>query len=180
MAETEKNASGAPNPARGNNGRGFPDPCLTVVEFGDALGLFLAARTERDVANRRIILKKVAYIRLEPEAWGVTAFKEIWIEQKEGVFMAIEPASGKYFRDPSRRRYEIAFLSPEIFECAIQSVKAHNPGPIHDLLLVTLSKRPGFRVEDGALSAPEDYAAEREILGQDRLIAPPERVTAGL
>ena len=179
MAENEKTSPTPSSPAQSGNGRGFPDPSLTVVEFGDALGLFLAARTERDSANRRIVLRKVAYVRLEPEAWGVTAFKEIRIEQKDSVFVAVEPASGKYFRDPSRRRYEIVFLSPEIFECAIQSVKERNPGPIHELVLVTLSNRPGFRVEDGVLSAPEDYAAERGTVEQDRLIAPPERVAPG-
>jgi hypothetical protein len=142
----------------------FPDPSIAIVEFGDALGLLLAERTERDAANRRLVLKKAVYIHIRQDGWGCTAFPEIWIGQvKDGPFTAVEPKSGKVLRHPSRRRYEVSFLTREIFECAIQCLKERDPKAIYELVLVTFGTREGFSVESGSLLAPEDYADVRDL-----------------
>ena len=156
--------------------RGFPDPSITLVEFsGEGLGILLAAKTERDAANRRLVLKKVAYVRLEQKDWGATGFPEVWIQQdKDGLFLAIEAQSGNIFRHPSRPRYEVAFLSKEIFECSIQCLKEHKPGPLYELAAVTFASRPGFSVESGCLLAPDDYAAENSLpAGKEWMAVPP-------
>ena len=155
-------------------GYSFPDPSLTIIEFGDALGLLLASRTERDLANRRLVLKKVGYIRMEPHRWGATAFGEVWIRQNEqGLFVAEESHSGCIFRQPSRRRYEVAFLSREIFDCAIQCLKDRKIEPIYDLICVNFANRQGFSLETGGLLAPDDYAAEPLDLPEDRCVPAP-------
>lgn len=163
--------------ARGES-RGFPDPSLTLVEFsGEGLGILLAGVTERDAANRRIVLRKVAYVRIEPSAWGAAAYPEVWIQQDaDGIFTAVESQSGKLFRHPSRRRYEVAFLSREIFDCAIQCVKERNVEPLYELVAVTLGQRPEFSIEAGCLLAPDDYAAETAYTTDDKWVAPPPRL----
>lgn len=158
----------------------FPDPSLTMVEFGDALGILLAERTERDTANRRIVLKKVAYIRFQEDGWGGVGLTEIWVEQdRNELFHAIEPKSGKVLRYPSRRRYEVAFLSREIFDCAIQCLRERQAESIYELVVVNFGTREGFSVEGGNLLTPEDYASERQpIDGVQWLDTPPIKPVA--
>jgi hypothetical protein len=157
--QPEKEADQGPKVVRPT----FPDPSLSLVEFGDALGLLLAERTERDVANRRLLLKKVVYLRIKEDGWGVTPYPEIWIEQtKEGHFRAVEPRTGDILRYPSRRHYEVSFLTRDIFECAIQCLKERDTRPIYELAMVNFGTREGFSVEAGSLLAPGDYADERE------------------
>lgn len=159
--ETKKTESMAQQEPLGK--RGFPDPSITLIEFGDGLGVLLAARTERHKEKRRLILKKVAYIRLGSDHWGVTAFPEVWVEQNEQkLFVATEPHTGRFFHDPSRRRYEVAFLSKELFDCAIQCIKDRDPRAIYELVAVTFGTREGFSVENEGLVGPEDYASERQ------------------
>jgi hypothetical protein len=157
--------------------RTFPDPTLTLVEFSDALGLLLASRTERDVQNRRLVLKGVGYIRLEPRSWGAAAYPEIWLQQTAaGLFVATDPRTHKVFRHPSRRRYEVAFLSRELFDCAIQCVKDKRVEPLYELLAVSLGNRPGFSVESGCLLAPDDYAAEHNLPSGVQWVDIPPRI----
>lgn len=144
----------------------FPEPSLTLVEFNNALGLLLASRTERDAPNRRIVLKGVGYIRIEQRGWGAAAYPEIWVQQAQsGLFLAIEPKTQRVFRHPSRRRYEVSFLSRDIFECAVQCIKEKRINPLYELVVITFGTRPDFTVESGCLLAPEDYAAESVMPG---------------
>jgi hypothetical protein len=160
--------------------RGFPDPSITLVEFGGALGVLIAERTERDGVNRRLVLRKVAYVRSDGRAWGVKGYAEVWIQQnKEGVFLAVEPASNKFFRYPSRPRYEVAFVSREIFDCAIQCLKERTFEPFYELLIVTFGGRPGFSVESGCLLASEDYAGETSVVPPAGWVADPMPAPAG-
>ena len=143
----------------------FPDPSITLVEFSDAgLGVLLASRTERDAANRRIVLSKVAYIRLEPKNWGFVALPEVWVGQDAaGVFTATEAKSGKLFRYPSRHRYEVCFLGKDLFDAAIQCLKDRKIEALYELIAVNFGVRPGFSIEAGCLLAPDDYAAEIDM-----------------
>lgn len=150
------------NPGGASAGRGnFPDPSITLIEFGDHLGLLLADRTERDESNRRLLLKKTAYLRLGADGFGASMFPEVWVQQTpQGVFVAADPASGQVFRFPSRPRYEIAFLSRPVFEAAVQCLRSRSMAAINDLIVVSFAGRSGFSVEAGCLVGPEDYAAE--------------------
>jgi hypothetical protein len=100
---------------------------------------------------------------------------EVWIQQdREGLFLAVDAQSGKIFRHPSRLRYEVAFLSKEIFECSVQCLKERTPASLYELAVVTFAIRPGFGVEAGCLLAPEDYAGETSIeAGQEWVPFPP-------
>ncbi len=152
----------------------FPDPSLSLIEFGDALGLLLAAKTERNLERKQIILKRVAYIRIDSTSWGAQAIPEVWIQQdNEGLYTAIEAKSKKIFRYPSRDRYEMAFLSREIFECAIKCLKEKNMTPLYELCVVIFASRDGFDAENGCLLAPDSYAAERPELDGDQWITTP-------
>ncbi len=165
------------NPAEENSAAGaaaqrtFPDPSLTLVEFGDGVGVLIAARTERDAANKRVVLKKVGYVRLTPDGWGASAVQEIWVGRNEqGLFTATDAASGRLFRYPSRRRYEVAFISQELFETAIQSIKQRTPGALYELIAVTFAGRGEFELEEGALVGPDDYSNEPNLIPPDQLI----------
>jgi hypothetical protein len=200
MAEEQPNPSGNPTPARMSDvdtqpddappakgdarpenrtdGHRFPDPSLTLVEFGDALGVLIAGRTEADPAHRRLILKKVAYVRLESDNWGAATFAEAWIQQTpEGLFTVLDPATQKVFRDPSRRRYEVGFMTKDLFDCTIQCLKDRKPGPIYELAVVTFAQRKGFSVVRGGLVAPDDYASERDAVPADRFVPLPPRLS---
>ena len=163
---TQPNTSASspqPGPAQARTAQHtFPDSSLTLVEFSDAgLGVLLASRTDRDAPNRRIVLTKVAYVRLEPKNWGFMAYPEVWVQQdNDGIYTALEPKIGKLFRYPSRRRYEVAFVGKEIFDCAIQCLKDRKIASLYDLIGITFGARPGFSIEAGCLLAPDDYAAE--------------------
>lgn len=157
----------------------FPDPSITLVEFGDALGLLLAARTEREPGKRRLILKKVAYLHLRAKSWGYTIYPEVWVEQMDGgVYRAIDAKSKKVFPNPSKRRYEVAFLKKEIFDCAIQCMKSRQVDAIYELIVVTFGKREGFEVEQGALLAPEDYATVTSLDSGEEWVPKPEAIKA--
>ncbi|MCL5270348.1 MAG: hypothetical protein M1457_07330 [bacterium] len=170
--ETKTQESQDPSPAS----RTFPDPSITLVEFGDAAGLLLAQRTERVVDKRRLLLQKVAYVRLEEKTWGISAYPEVWIEQNaEGLFVAIDAATGKVFHDPSRRRYEVAFMSNEIFNLTIQCLKERKAEPIYELMVVSFALRPGFSAEKHGLLAPDDYAAERSAVADNQWVPYPPR-----
>lgn len=180
MAETHTARPAAQNDSKTDAKKPltFPDPSLTLVEFGDALGVLIAARTERDTANKQILLKRVAYIRIEPSNWGAVAVPEVWIKQDQnGVFMALEPKTRKIFPYPSRKRYEFTFLSRELFECAIGCVKKKTVVPLYELIAISLGSRPGFSIEHGCLLAPDDYAAERTLVGSEKLVPPPSRIS---
>lgn len=154
-------ANDQPAGATQRNQLTFPDPSITLVEFGESLAILLAAVTERDAENRRIVLKKVGYVRLDAKGWGVALYPEVWVSQtNDGLFFAMDPKTQKSFRYPSRRRYEVAFLSKDLFECAISCLKEKRPQPLMELIAVTFGSRPGFSVEAGCLLAPDDYAGE--------------------
>jgi hypothetical protein len=171
-ADVLQSGSGA-----GASGHTFPAPTLTLVEFSDVLGLLLASRTERDDANRRLVLKGVGYVRIEPRAWGAAAYPEVWLQQTPaGFFVATDPRTNRVFRHPSRRRYEVSFLSKEVFDCAIQCIKEKRVAPIYELAVVSLGARPGFSVESGCLLAPDDYASEHSLPGGVQWIDQPPRV----
>jgi hypothetical protein len=158
--QTQPQAAAA-GPGAGATRQGFPDPSLTLIEFSDHLGLLMAERTERDETNRRLVLRKVAYIRVGAEGTGVVALPEVWIQQtREGIFAAVDPASGQVFRFPSRLRYEVAFISRALFEATLQCLKSRSTAAINDLIVVNFSGRSGFTVEAGCLVGPDDYAAE--------------------
>jgi hypothetical protein len=183
---TGQTPSGAPaaqpafQPDGKTDGHTFPDPSLTLIEIGDAFAVLIAARTEPDPANRRLVLKKVAYVRLESDGWGAAGLPEAWIQQNaEGLFLVVDPVTGRVFREPSRRRYEVGFLSKEIFECTIQCLKDRQPGPIYELAVVTFAKRKGFSFEAGGLLAPDDYAGERGVVPDDQLVPLPPRLSSG-
>ena len=153
---------------------GFPGPAVTLVEFADNLGLLFASQTEQDTARRRVVLKKVAYIRISSNGWGGTAFPEVWIEQSaSGTYQARETKTGAIFQHPSRRQYEVVFLSRDIFDMAIQCLKQRNLVPLLELVMVTFSTCEGFELDSGALVGPDDYAALREIPPKAQWIPPP-------
>ncbi len=156
--------------------RTFPDPSLTLIEFGDGLSVLLAAATERDAEHKRVVLKKVAYIRLRPEGWGASACQEAWVgKDEQGVFTAAEAATGKLFRYPSRYRYEMAFISKDLFDTAIQCVKDRAPAALYELIAVTFAGREQFTLEQGALVGPDEYSAEKNLYPAEQLLAfPPE------
>jgi hypothetical protein len=157
-----------------DEGPNFPGPSMSLIEFGDALGLLLAARTERNTEKKQIVLKKVAYIRIESASWGAQAFPEIWIQQnKEGLYMAVEAENKRIFPYPSRHRYEVAFLGREIFECAIKCLKEKKITPLYELSVVIFASREGFSTENGYLLAPDSYAAEQPGFSEDKWIPPP-------
>jgi hypothetical protein len=171
--QIEPESSSAGGSSNGKQ-RTFPEPSLTLVEFSEALGILIAARTERDASNRRVILKKVGYMRLEPEGWGGTAYPEIHLQQNDaGLFVAVEPRTGKVLRHPSLRRYEVAFISKELFDCAISCLKEHRAEPLYELIAVTFNGRDGFSVDAGCLVAPDDYAAERHAINVDEYLPVP-------
>ncbi len=177
MPDPQTQSGGGVADQKTDPGHTFPDPSLTLVEFGEALGVLVAGRTEPDPANRRLILKKVAYVRLEPDGWGAATLPEAWIQQnEEGLFMVVDPATGKIFRDPSKRRYEVGFLGKDIFECTIQCLKERKSEPLYELAVITFAKRKGFSMEHGGLMAPDDYAAERHAVSLDQLVPIPPRL----
>ena len=160
-----------------SNNPTFPDPSISLIEFGDALGLLLAAKTERNTERKQIILKKVAYIRIDSTSWGAQAIPEVWIQQDNGgLYTAIEAKSKKIFHCPSRDRYEVAFLTRGIFECAIKCLKEKNITPLYELCVVIFASRDGFDAENGYLLAPSSYAAERPELDGDKWISIPSAV----
>ena len=149
-------------------------PVLTVGGVARQLGCTpqtvrnLAERSgiqpTRDTANRRLALHNGAYIRLQEHGWSAAAYPELWIEQtKDGVFRAVEPKSGNILRYPSRRRYEVSFLTHDIFDCAIECLKEKQSKPLYELVVVTFGNREGFIVDAGNLLAPDDYASVREL-----------------
>lgn len=153
----------------------FPNPSLTLIEFGDALGMLIAARTEKDPEHRRLVLKKTGYLRITPNGWGVSGYQEVWIQQnKNGFFLAVEPSTKRVFRHPSRRRYEFGFLSKDVFDCALKNIRERRIQAIYELMVVLFGSRQDFSVEAGGLLAPDDYASETSLLGDDLLVASPK------
>lgn len=156
----------------------FPDPSITLIEFGDGVAILLAARTERDAAKKRVVLKKALYVRLTPEGWGFGASQEVWVGKDDaGIFRAIDAATGKVFRYPTRRRYEVAFISQELFDTAVICVKERNPIPLYELVAVTFGRREDFSVEEGALVGPDDYSSDPNIVPTDQLLPFPNMIT---
>lgn len=154
---------------------------MTLVEFSDeGLGVLLAMRTERDAPNRRIVLTKVAYVHLTPRSWGFVAYPEAWVQQNAaGIFVATEPKLAKIFRYPSRQRYEVAFLSKDLFDCAIQCLKERNISALYELIAVTFGTRQGFSIEAGCLLAPDEYSAETALVRDDGYIPRPPAISGG-
>lgn len=166
--------------AGAKQGPTFPDPSITLIEFGDALGLLLATRTERDPENRRIVLSRVAHVRLERRGWGASPYPTVYVEQlPDGLYRAVEAQSKRIFPYPSRRRYEVGFISKDIFEAAVNCLKQRTIGPVYDLVAVTFGSRPDFDIEYGCLLGPEDYASEKSLEPPLQWTSPPPIMTSG-
>jgi hypothetical protein len=134
------------------------EPSLTLVRNDSQFGLLISGGAHEDSFTSRFYLDEVCYLRVAGRQWSYTDFDSVAIFQQEGVWLAQETDSGRYFPNPSHRPYHVVFISHAEFR-RIQN--ARNEGlafPVFELAQQHFGRLPGFSCDRTSLDAPDDYA----------------------
>lgn len=134
------------------------EPSLTLVRNDSQFGLLISCGTHDDSRAGRFYLDEVCYLRVAGKQWSYRVFDSVAIFQHEGVWLAQDTDSGRYFPNPSHRPYHVVFISHAEFR-RIQNWRAEDLAfPVFELAQRHFGRLPGFSVDRTSLDAPDDYA----------------------
>jgi len=134
------------------------EPSLTLVRNDSEFGLLISDGAHEDSFTDRFYLDEVSYLRISGQQWSYTDFDSVVILQHEGVWLAQDTDSGRYFPNPSHRPYRVVFISHAEFR-RIQYSRAEGLAfPVFEAAQRHFGRLPGFSIRARSLEAPNDYA----------------------
>ena len=134
------------------------EPSITLVRNDSEFGLLLATGAHEDLFTLRFYLDEVSYLRITNKRESYTDFDTVAIFWQQGVWIAQDIASGRYFPNPSHRPYCVIFISHAEF-CRLLHARAEGLVlPVFEFAQQHFGRLPGFSFRTRSLDAPSDYA----------------------
>ena len=146
------------------------EPSLTLVRNDSEFGLLISEGAHEDSFTERFYLDGVSYLRVLGSSWSFTDFATVALFQHEGLWLAQDTDSGRYFPNPSRHPYHVVFISHAEFT-RLQRFRAEGIAfPIFGLAQEHFGRLPGFSFRAKSLSTPDDYATAGEAVPRSEYV----------
>jgi hypothetical protein len=141
------------------------EPSLTLVRNDSQFGLLLSSGVHEDRKISWLCLEEVSYLRIAGKEWVYTDFDFVTVfKHAAGVWVAQEPLSGRYFRNPSRCPYHVIFIAHEEYR-RLRSYRREGLAlPVFRAAQEHFGRLPGFSFNANILEAPDDYALRDDAL----------------
>jgi hypothetical protein len=140
------------------------EPSLTLVRNDSQFGLLISGGAHEDSFTARFYLDDVSYLRVAGEHSSYTDFDSVAIFRQEGVWLAQDTESGRYFPNPSHCPYHVVFISHAEFR-HIQYARAEGLAfPVFESAQQHFGRLPGFSFRAKSLEAPDDYANQGDAV----------------
>lgn len=134
------------------------EPSLTLVRNDSQFGLLISCGAHEDSFTARFYLDEVYYLRISGRQYSYTNFESVAVFRQEGVWLAQDTKSGRFFPDPSHRPYHVVFISHAEFRCIENSRAEGLAFPVFELAKRHFGRLPDFFFDRRSLNAPDDYA----------------------
>ncbi|MBM4046045.1 MAG: hypothetical protein FJ279_13090 [Planctomycetes bacterium] len=138
----------------------LPDPSVTIIEVGPALGFLLAASCRESETGGRLHLEQVTWARVKDgKVLKSRAFDEVVVYRHEsGLFVAQDRLSEQYLFCPSLAPYVVVFISLAQYAGIQQAITRALVEQLLESVRAVIRRLPGFRFKGESLSGPPDYA----------------------
>ena len=146
------------------------EPSLALVRNDSEFGLLISGGAHEDSFTARFYLDEVSYLRVVGEHWSYTDFDSVAIFQHEGVWLAQDTDSGRYFPNPSHSPYHVVFVTHAEFQ-RIQHSRAEGLAfPVFESAQQHFGRLPGFSFRAKSLEAPADYANRNDAVPRSEYV----------
>jgi len=140
------------------------DPSLTLVRNDSEFGLLISGGAHEDSAASRLYLEDVSYLRVFETSWCYADFDFVALYKNEGVWLAQDTKSSRYFPNPSHCPYHVVFISHADFR-RIQYARAEGLAfPVFESAQEHFGRLPGFSYHAKSLETPSNYANQRNAV----------------
>jgi len=146
------------------------EPSLTLVRNDDTFGLLLAGSAHEDSFTSRLYLDRVSYLQVCGNQFSYTDFASVAIYADEGVWLAQDTSSNRFFPNPSHRPYHVVFISHAEF---LRLVYFRAESLIYSVFKIAqqhFGRLPGFSFKERSLSVPEDYATAVDAVPAEQYV----------
>lgn len=144
------------------------EPSLTLVQNDSQFGLLISEGLRPDSTGSR--LDAVTYLCVEYKKWSYTEFESVAVYENEALWFAQDLYSGRYFPNPSRSAYRMAFISRGELR-VIRAAQAEGIAfPVFEMAQRHFGKLPGFRARKRTLESPKDYAVESSAVSRSAYV----------
>lgn len=134
------------------------EPCLVLIRNDDAFGLLIANGVQGE-ADGGLILERTNWFRVQGSEWTVTTLDRVALRfGRQGIWMAIDDASGRLLPQPSRRAYHVIFIAEDEQLALARALAFHDGKRVFAIAQEHFGRLPGFDFADGVLISPRDYA----------------------
>lgn len=124
-----------------------------------------------DLATSRLHLDSVTYLCVSGAHWRYADFKDVALySSQEGVWLAQDTISGRYFPKPSKQPYHVLFISATEFR-RLQHWRGEGIAfPVFEFAQERFGRLPGFSFRERTLETPEHYATAEEVVPAERYV----------
>ena len=146
------------------------EPSVTLLRNDDAFCLLLAQGAEQDSYSGRLKLEGVSHLHVFGMAWSYTDFDSVTLLREDGVWLAKDEATVRYFRNPSLQPYRVVFVAPDDF-ARLRYCRAEGLAfPVFEFAQRAFGRLPGFACRPRVLESPDDYATTGAAVPQSKYV----------
>ena len=146
------------------------EPSLTLVRNDAQFGLLISGGAHEEPLTSSFHLEEVAHLCISGRRWFYTEFDSVAIFQREGVWLAQDTVSRRYFPNPSDRPYSVIFISFDEFR-RLQSARAEGIAfPVFESAQKHFGQLPGFLFRDNFPQTPDDYATRGDAVSPSEYV----------
>ena len=148
------------------------EPSLTLIRNDSQFGLLLSNGAHEEKAMSRFYLDEVAYLLVSGKHWSYTEFDSVALFQQNGIWLAQDLASRRFFPNPSHRPYHVIFIAPTEFR-RLQYYRTEGLAyPIFQAAQQHFGQLPGFSFAANQLETPDDYANRGDAVSPSEYVLP--------
>lgn len=146
------------------------EPSVTLIENDLAFGVLLAEGIHQDSTTSRLYLDQATYLRVRKARWQYDDFQTVCIYCMNGVWVAQDVISGRFFHEASVVPYHIIFVSEPEYRGLMVARHKDMARPIFHFAQMRFGRLPGFTFEKNMLTTPDTYASRKDLFQADEYV----------
>jgi hypothetical protein len=150
--------------------RALGEPPLTLVRNDMEFGLLISSDAHEDSFSGRLYLDDVSYLRVAGKQSSYTNFDSVAIFRQEGLWVAQDIESGRYFPNPSHCPYHVVFISRAEHQRIEHSRAEGLAFPVFQAAQIHFGRLPGFSFDAKLLETPDDYANRGDAVSDSEYV----------